>query len=73
MEPRNKYQEKSCIDETVDDELQLMVLGWVWIQPGLSGESNPELMQTLQPHHHALVKRHAMCCLGQRVKLSLVM
>jgi hypothetical protein len=48
-----------------------MVLIWVWIPAGLSGEWNPDPMQTLQPHLHAIVKLHAMCCLGQRVKLPL--
>ena len=44
---RNKYQEKLCIDEAVDDEMQLMVLISVWIHLGQSVESNPNLSTSL--------------------------
>jgi len=70
---RNKYQEKSCMYEAIDDELQLMVLIWEWIPAMLSGDWNPDPMHALQPRLHANVKLHAMCCLGQLVKLPLEM
>ena len=44
---RNKYQEKSCMYEAIDDELQLMVLIWEWIPAMLSGDWNPYLMHYL--------------------------
>ena len=61
------------MDDAVDDEMQLMVPGLVWIQLGPVVKSNLERMQACQPHDHAKVKRHASCCLGQPVKLTLLM